>query len=94
MREHLIGTWISKAVIAANNTAGTDELVLLAGTYHLEHKVTGVNPDSLGSGALNVHELLNITGAGIGDTGITIDVSDNFRIFKAANILRFVKLSA
>ena len=56
MREHLIGAWIRKAVIAANNTAGTDELVLLAGTYHLEHKVTGVNPDSLGSGALNVHE--------------------------------------
>src|SRR3954471_20351038 len=68
---------LREAIIEANASAGSDIIVLPAGTY--TRTATGSGEDSAANGDLDITRDLTIQGAGIGST--IIDAADNERVF-------------
>lgn len=69
---------LREAITAANNTAGTDDIFLGAGTFTLS--LTGGGENLAATGDLDINESVNIVGAGSGLT--TIDATGlNDRVF-------------
>ncbi len=60
------GISLREAVIAANNTAGNDTIILGAGTYTLT--ITGTGEDGSATGDLDIQTNVTITGAGMAST--------------------------
>ncbi len=71
------GISLREAIIAANNTAGADEILLPAGIYNLTFGPAG--DDASANGDLDITEDLTITGAGAANT--IINGGGNDRVF-------------
>lgn len=79
---------LREAIIAANNTAGADEITLAAGNY--QFALSGTDDTAL-AGDLDILESLTITGAGADSTFIDADGID--RVFHIKNISTVVNMS-
>ncbi|MEK6804092.1 MAG: DUF4347 domain-containing protein, partial [Nitrospirota bacterium] len=62
-------TSLREAIIAANNAAGADTIILGAGTYTLT--ITGTNEDGSATGDLDIQTDITILGAGMASTIIS-----------------------
>ncbi|QDT44366.1 putative outer membrane protein pmp20 precursor [Gimesia alba] len=72
---------LREAVTLANNTAGTDNIILLPGTYDMA--IAGVNEDGNATGDFDILDDVNIFGQGSGTT--IIDAHEIDRIFHGGN---------
>ena len=72
---------LREAIIAANNTAGADQITLQAETYTLT--LGGTGEDAAMTGDLDILDTLTIVGAGSGST--TIDAAGIDRVFEVHN---------
>src|SRR5438067_13704396 len=59
---------LREAIIKANATAGTDTIMLQAGTYTLTRPRAASPQYDAMTGTLNIHDSVNITGAGQNST--------------------------
>ena len=71
---------LREAIIAANNTAGADQIMLLAGTYMFS---SAGNDDLSAVGDLDIRDALTITGAGSASTIVDGNALD--RVFHVLN---------